>query len=185
MSLLVAGWVGDVLSIPLELTNAQSLGLSFLLGSFAVATLSDLKRLSAQREFLEVWVLFTLGVFAYDGVVLGMADWQAWPVPAIKWALIAGLGLASWQGLPFGLFDLARADVFACTAAAALMTPVLVVVFWVVLKLVATLLRPVLSRGTGPWPFMPVVTVSVVVVLAAGLLLPGGEVALIQWLPGA
>lgn len=171
MVLLVAPWVEEVLAFSLELTQAQTLGLAFLLGSFAVATLSDLKRLSAQREFLEIWVLFTAGVLAYDLTTTGMAGWVLWQVLAVKWGLILVLGLLSWQHVG-GIFRLARADVFACTAAAALLSPLLVVAFWIVLKVGAFALRPLLQRGHGPWPFMPVVTLAVLIVLGVALFVP-------------
>src|SRR5262249_21194146 len=47
-------WLSQVVTVSPELSPLQRYGLAFLLGSFAVATLSDLRRLSAQREFLEV-----------------------------------------------------------------------------------------------------------------------------------
>lgn len=171
MVVLVAPWVEEVLSFSLELTQAQTLGLAFLLGSFTVATLSDLKRLSAQREFLEIWVLFTLGVLAYDVVLSGTNAWALWQLVAVKWGVILVLGLLSWQHVG-GIFKLARADVFACTAAAALLSPLLIVAFWIVLKLAALVLRPLLQRGHGPWPFMPVVSVAVVIVLVLALFVP-------------
>lgn len=176
----MAAWLGEVFSVSLELTQPQLLGLAFLLGSFTVATLSDLKRLSAQREFLELWVLFTVGVFAYDVFGLWQDAWQLWQVPAARWGAILILCIVSWERVG-GLFHLARADVWACAAAASLLAPLLVVGFWLVLKVVAVALRPVLARGVGPWPFMPVVTVSVVLVGLAGLLAPGGDLALFGW----
>lgn len=175
---MAAPWVDEVLTFSLELTQAQTLGLAFLLGSFAVATLSDLKRLSAQREFLELWVLFVLGVLVYDLVTRGMADWQTWQVPAVKWGLIVLLGVLSWERVGV-LFRLARADVFACMAAAALLSPLLIVAFWLVLKLVAFALEPVLSSGRGPWPFMPVVTVAVLIVLGVALFVPLPAVSIV------
>jgi hypothetical protein len=33
--------------------------LYFVLGSYAVATLSDLKRMSAQSEFVSIWAIIT------------------------------------------------------------------------------------------------------------------------------
>src|SRR5262249_38676771 len=51
-------WLPDWLTPALELAPMQQFGLAFLLGSFTVATWSDLKRLSAQREFVEIWLLF-------------------------------------------------------------------------------------------------------------------------------
>lgn len=174
-------WVDEVFGFSLQLTQAQLLGLAFLLGSFAVASLSDLKRLSAQREFLEVWVLFGLGVLLYDAITLWQAGWELWQVPTAKWLAIATLAALSWEKVG-SIFSLARADVWACVAAASLLSPLLVLGFWLVLKLVAMLARPLLARGPGPWPFMPVVTLSVVLVLSAGLLAPGGEFALFGWM---
>lgn len=178
---MAAEWISELFRLSLEFTQAQLLGLAFLLGTFAVASLSDLKRLSAQREFLEVWVLFAIGVFAYDGFTLWQADWLLWQVPAAKWLAIATLAVLSWQRVGV-VFHLARADVWACVAAASLLAPLLVIGFWLVLKLVAAVARPLLARGVGPWPFMPVVSISVVLVAAAGLLAPGGDLALLGWL---
>lgn len=166
--LLLAPWVTAAMDLGLELGQWRMLGLAFLLGSFVVATLSDLKRLSAQREFLEVWVLFVLGVLVWDVVQAGRRDWELWQVPALKWGLILVLGVLSWQKVG-PIFRLARADVFACAAAAALLTPVLVVGFWVVLKVLAMVLGPMLARGRPYWPFMPVVTGATVIAMAVGL----------------
>jgi len=47
-TILHIAWYGIALS------TFQLYGLIFLLGSFTVATLSDLKRMSAQRELLEI-----------------------------------------------------------------------------------------------------------------------------------
>lgn len=176
-----AAWVDEVFRLSLEFTQPQLIGLAFLLGSFAVASLSDLKRLSAQREFLEVWVLFGLGVLVYDGVTLWQAGWELWQVAAAKWGVIAVLATLSWERVGV-VFSLARADVWACVAAASLLAPLLVIGFWLVLKLVAAVARPLLARGAGPWPFMPVVTLSVLVVMTGGLLAPGGDLALLGWL---
>jgi hypothetical protein len=167
--LLLAPWIEEAMSAALDLGQWRMLGLAFLLGSFAVATLSDLKRLSAQREFLEIWVLFTLGVLAWDLVQTGRRDWEGWQVPALKWALIFVLGLLSWHKVG-PIFRLARADVFACAAAASLLNPILVVGFWIVLKVFALVLGPILARGRPYWPFMPVVTCATVVAIGAGFL---------------
>lgn len=168
---MVSAWVEETFQVSLALTGSQALGLAFLLGSFAVATLSDLKRLSAQREFMEIWVVFTLGVLAYDVFTSWQAGWELWQTEVIKWGLIALLGVLSWERVGV-LFRLARADVFACAAAVALLSPVLVIAFWVVLKGVALVLRPLLQKGRGPWPFMPVVSVATLAVLGVGVLAP-------------
>ena len=61
-----APWLKEAFDLSLNLTHGRQLGLAFLLGSFSVATWSDLKRLSAQREFLEIWLVFLVGMLGYD-----------------------------------------------------------------------------------------------------------------------
>src|SRR5437667_12004776 len=94
----------DVLTLALRLSQWQQLGLAFLLGSFAVATWSDLKYLSAQREFLEVWLFVVVAAVGHDAwrAYHGQADWG---MLVLRWALIAALSLASYQevGLLFRL----------------------------------------------------------------------------------
>ena len=161
-------WLDEALSVALRLTLWQQFGLAFLLGSFTVATLSDLKRLSAQREFLEVWLLFVLAVLAFDA-------WRAHdgrasvPVFFFKWGLILGLSVLSLKRVGV-LFRLAVGDVAALAAAACLLTPVLVVIFYLTAKALAVVLGPVLARGRRVYPFMPVVTLATLAVLALGWL---------------
>jgi len=161
-------WLPDWLTPALELAPMQQFGLAFLLGSFTVATWSDLKRLSAQREFVEIWLLFALAMLGHD-------VWRAHggEVPGLrvglKWGLI---GLASILSLrPVGvLFRLAPADVAALAAAASLLSPVLVVVFYAVARALAAVAGPLLAGGRSAWPFMPVVTLATFAVLALGWL---------------
>src|SRR5262245_22499666 len=94
----VPPWLSEVLMPALSLSYWQQLGLAFLLGSFAVATWSDLKRLAAQREFLEVWLFFLLAVFIHDVFQAYRGNFETATV-VLKWALIAGLALVSWQGI--------------------------------------------------------------------------------------
>ena len=161
-------WLDEALSVALRLTLWQQFGLAFLLGSFAVATLSDLKRLSAQREFLEVWLLFLLAVLAFDA-------WRAHdgrasvPVFFLKWGLILVLSVLSLKRVGV-LFRLAPGDVAALGAAAALLTPALVVIYYLAAKGLALALGPVLARGRPNWAFMPVVTLATLAVLALGWL---------------
>ncbi len=63
--------------LSLALSQFQLYGLIFLLGSFSVATLSDLKTMTAQREFMEVWILFILAFLAYD-VYIGYTHGAGW-----------------------------------------------------------------------------------------------------------
>lgn len=154
-------------SFALHFSFWQQLGLAFLLGSFAVATLSDLKRLSAQREFLEVWVVFVLVVLAYDAYekhrgLLGNG------VLAAKWGFIAVLSLLSWKRVGV-LFRLAIGDVAALAAAASLLTPLFILIFYAVAKVIALVVGPALSRGRPAWPFMPVVSLATLVMLLAAV----------------
>jgi hypothetical protein len=148
------------------LSQPQLYALAFLLGSFAVASLSDVRRMSAQREFLEIWLLVIAALLAYDIYnIYNGADWQ---LALVRWVLIIVISMAShqWTGL---LFSLARADVAACAAVAVLLSPVLIIVFYVVLKLLDLLMRPFLRAvGSGDaYPFMPVVLVGTAATAAA------------------
>src|SRR5215471_3285747 len=80
-------WLPDWLTPALDLGPAQQFGLAFLLGSFTVATWSDLKRLSAQREFVEIWLVFTLAMLGLDvwSVHVGGMPLER---AGIKWGLI-------------------------------------------------------------------------------------------------
>lgn len=150
--------------LALDLSLEQRYGLAFLLGSFTVAALSDVRRMAAQREFLEVWVLAAVALLALD---LARADWRFTTLTGVKWGLI--LLLAVLSTTRFGiLFRLARADVAACTAAAALLPPLLIVVFWALLKTLALVLAPVLAKRDGSYPFLPVVTLATLAVLVIG-----------------
>jgi hypothetical protein len=162
-------WLESTLNLSLKLTTWQQFGLAFLLGSFTVATLSDLRRLSAQREFLEIWLIFlvaVLGLEVYD-VHSGKADLA--PV-AVKWGLIALFSVLSLARVGV-LFRLATADVAALAAAASLLTPVLVVLFYLAAKGIALVIGPLLARGKPFWPFMPVVTLATLALLVLGWLI--------------
>jgi hypothetical protein len=159
-----------MLTMALQLSHWQQLGLAFLLGSFAVATWSDLKYLAAQREFVEVWLLFLAAALGYDA-------WRGWrelgpDATVLKWALIAGLSVLSLRRVGV-LFRLAWGDVAALAAAASLLPPLLVVALYGAAKLFALALGPALARGRPSWPFMPVVSLATLAVLALGGLTAG------------
>jgi len=154
--------------LSIHLAAAQIYGLFFLLGTFTVASLSDLKRLSAQREFLEVWLGFILIMFLYD--VYTKSDPN---ILALKWILIAGFAVLSSRKVG-KIFSLAKADVAAISAAAALLNPFYIVIYYIVLYLTDKVLAPVLSgkfRGLKKkaYPFLPVVLVATLFVLLIGL----------------
>jgi hypothetical protein len=162
-------WLGEMLTLALQLSHWQQLGLAFLLGSFAVATWSDLKYMAAQREFLEVWLFFLLVVLVYDFAQVH-AGRVGIALVLFKWGLLCALSLLSLRRVGV-LFRLAHGDVAALAAGASLMSPVLIVIFFLAAKGFALVLEPTLARGRGFYPFMPVVTLATLTVLGLGLLL--------------
>jgi hypothetical protein len=158
----------DGLTLALRLAEWQQFGLAFLLGSFAVATWSDLKHLSAQREFVEIWVVFLLAVLAFD-VWHARHTGEGWETPTLKWVLIVIFSVVSLRQVGV-LFRLAPADVAALAAAASLLPPALVVLFYLVAKALSLAVGPLLARGRRYWPFMPVVTLATLGALALGWL---------------
>lgn len=147
-----------------DLSRWAAYGLFFLLGSFVVASVSDVKHLSAQREFMDVWWLFAGAMLVLD---LNGAHWRLDAVIAVKWALIVLLSALSHRRVGI-VFRLATGDVAALAAAASLLSPVLVVLFFLIVKLASYPLAPLLARGRNVYPFMPVVTAGTVGVLALG-----------------
>src|SRR5262245_51721778 len=97
-------WLSEL--VTLSLSNWQQLGLAFLLGSFAVATWSDLKYLAAQREFVEVWAFFLLAVLIHDFIQTSNGPYSV-RFTVIKWLLITALSVASLRQVGW-LFRLAR-----------------------------------------------------------------------------
>ena len=156
---------GDFLDyLALDLSRFEVYGLFFLLGSFAVATLSDIKHMSAQREFMDVW-------WAVAAILLGIQLWAADFQPRApliaKWALVALFGLLSHRRVGLWL-RLATADVAACVAAGMLLSPGLVLAFFLLLKVLAWPMSKLLARGKPAYPFMPVISLATVAILALG-----------------
>jgi len=152
------------LMMQLSLTQFQLYALSFLLGSFVVATWSDLKHMSAQREFLEIWLMIAFVLFAYDAYLIKeTGDY----IPIIlKWAIIFISAFISHKNIGI-YFHLATGDVIACMAAAAILPAGLAFVFFFILKPIDMMLKPVL-KITGSkrgYPFMPVILVSILAVI--------------------
>ncbi|MEA3201473.1 MAG: hypothetical protein QOE90_2901 [Thermoplasmata archaeon] len=148
-----------------DLSAWEVYGLFFLLGSFVVATLSDVKHLSAQREFMDVWWAFAVLMLA---IQLYAADWRPELPFYLKWGLVLVGALLSHRTLGLWL-RLATADVAAIVAAASLFPPLLVVAFFVLLKLLAWPAARLLARGRPAYPFMPVVTVATLLLIALAL----------------
>ncbi len=130
----------EEMNISLELMPWQQFGLAFLLGSFAVATWSDLKRLSAQREFVEIWLLFVFAIMALD-LYHAYRGQASMPIIGLKWGLFAIFSLLAVRRIGI-LFLLTPADVAALAAAASLLTPALVILFYAIAKLIALVIGP-------------------------------------------
>jgi hypothetical protein len=151
-----------------SMDQLQLYGLAFLLGSYSVATLSDVKRMSAQSEFVSIWAVITIGLFVIDVYLMGINS-LAWEIFTVKWLVIVLFSLISHERV--GLyFRLATGDVVAIMAAAALLTPLLVVLLYILLKVVDVIMAPGLaSFGTKTaYPFMPVIFVATIIVLLIG-----------------
>jgi hypothetical protein len=161
--------LAQMLTLARQLSHWQQLGLAFLLGSFAVATWSDLKYLAAQREFLEVWLLFLFAVLIHDAVAVRAGTLPMAPTVG-KWLLLAVFSVLSLRRVGV-LFRLAVGDVAALAAAASLLSPILLVCFYVIARGLAMVLGPILARGAPVYPFMPIVTLATLAVLALGLLM--------------
>jgi hypothetical protein len=148
-----------------SLGQLQLYALVFLLGSFSVAALSDVRRMSAQREFVEVWAIVVLALLGYD--LYRIYQGADWTLPAVKWAIILAISVAAHQSTGL-IFSLALGDVAACAAVACLLQPVLAILFYVILKLLDLAMGPFLRmRGIGgAYPFMPVVLVGTMAMAA-------------------
>jgi len=153
---------------PSAVTSIQFYGLVFLLGSFTVASLSDLKRMAAQKEFAEVWVAFCFLAFCYDFIRLGETE----PVIfAAKWAMILLFAVLSWKYLGI-ILSLSEMDLAAACAAMSLLNPLYIAGYYVLLVLFKIILRPILGRfGDGiAMPFLPVVLIATGIMLFAARL---------------
>ena len=157
----------QTLSYSLILSWWQQLGLAFLLGSFAVATLSDLKYLSAQREFVEVWLLFLVVVLGFEIYDLRRGLVEPFPF-YVKWGLIALLSLLSLNRVGV-LFRLAVGDVAALAAVASLLPPSLILLLYGLAKVFGWAGQKLFPRRQY-LPFMPMVSLATLAVLALGLL---------------
>jgi hypothetical protein len=146
----------------IKLSNLQIYLLFFLLGSFTVATLSDLKHLSAQKEFFQIWILFVLvmlGTDIYHHFYVG----ENFIYFFIKWGLIL-------LALPLCfhyLGKIAWGDVWAKMAACSLFSPFLILIFMVLITLINKLTRFIwkIWRKGNYYPFMPVILLTTLFLL--------------------
>jgi len=148
----------------------QFYGFLFLLGSFTVASLSDLKRMAAQKEFAEVWVLFTLVFLGYDFYKLSSMPIEAF---IVKWSMIIIFAIFSWKY--FGVvLSLSEMDLTAACAAMALMNPALIAAYYIALIFFKILLKPILNNFGDDIsiPFLPVILTATTAVLLLARLYP-------------
>lgn len=150
----------------IKISSVQVYLLWFLLGSFTVATLSDLKHLSAQKEFLQIWLLFVLIVFVTD-IYYHYYLKQDIIYLVLKWTLIF-----VFMPLYFHYYGkIAWGDIFAKMAACSLLSPVFVVVFIVFINIIDRITRGLWQKcGRGQfYPFMPVIFLTTVILLFVSL----------------
>lgn len=156
----------------LTLTQNQLYTLCFLLGSFTVAALSDIKYMRAQKEFPEVWFFTIIVLSILDITKVGM-DITAY---AFKWLFILFVSILSYR--PVGiLFKLEISDVLASASVMALLNPVFIVIYLAILKAVELILSPILVRLFGyrqAYPFMPIVLTATLSTFFVGLWLIHG-----------
>jgi len=169
----IAGFLAQIFSFQ-ELATLQFYGFLFLMGSLTVASLSDLKRMAAQREFAEVWLLFSLAAFAYD--FLRLSGGLQPNVFFVKWLMIGLFALVSWRYFGF-ILSLSEMDLTAACAALSLLSPLLMVAYYLLLLSLNLLMKPFLKRfGDGiSIPFLPVILAASLAVLLVARLpaLPG------------
>lgn len=139
-----------------------------MLVSFFIASLTDLQRMSAQRIYFVFWLLIIVVVLTYD-IYMAMES-EEWLMVAVKWGLIMLFAILS-NSLIGIYFKLAKADVAACVAAACLLTPILIILLFILLKVSDFIMRPVLRffGKKDAYPFMPVVLVGLLSTLAVSI----------------
>lgn len=146
------------------LIQLQLYGLVFLLGSFTVATLSDLRRMAAQKDFAEVWAAFTLLFLLYDVYHID----QASPIMlAGKWLLIAFFIIASLK-ITIHWYVLSLMDISAVTAVMSLLDAPHVLLYYFITIVLKELMNPILKKfgDAGAYPFLPVVLASTAAIFA-------------------
>jgi prepilin signal peptidase PulO-like enzyme (type II secretory pathway) len=153
------------------LVEPYTYGLFFLLGSFTVASLSDVRRMSAQSEFLHIWLAVVVVLFFLDIYQLREQPMDRF---IVKWVAISLLSVLSSKYVG-AFFRLEWGDVCAIAAVCGLLSPLLVLLFFAILKVVDRVMRPFLRHfgREGAYPFMPVVAVATLVTIPIAALLQG------------
>ncbi|MFC2154362.1 hypothetical protein ACFLRC_02630 [Candidatus Altiarchaeota archaeon] len=147
-------------------TSIQFYGLVFILGSLTVASLSDVRRMAAQQDFAEVWIVFSALMIAYDFYRVAALKLPIYSF-ALKWLLIFLLTYFTYF-YQNSFLRLSLMDVTAIAAVNSLFTPALIVIFIIALLLSAELLRPFLVRygDGGAYPFLPVILSATIIMFA-------------------
>jgi hypothetical protein len=151
--------------------DLQIYGLVFLLGSLTVSSLSDLRRLAAQKDFSEIWGFFTILLLTAD--VYFTLDGQSNPTAvAVKWTMIFIFIAATTTHY----FNISTMDVTAVTALLSLLNPLEILLALILILLTAELLKPILKQFSeaGAYPFLPIVLITNTIILSY-LLLGGPE----------
>jgi len=155
----------------------QLLGMAFVLGNFFTATADDLDHMASTKGFLKTWTLIVIVVLGLDigDLLWGGYNFNRDMVPFIvKWVLLMVLCILSHMNVG-AIFKLATGDVLAIACAGALLSPILILFFFLILKLIDLVEKPLLRKfGDGDaYPFMPVVFTSYAILLLIGLWLNG------------
>lgn len=172
--LIPPGW--DLWFYP-SFSLLQLLAMAFVLGNFFTATADDIDHMSSTRGFLKTWSIIVGVVFALDITDL---LWEGYEVNTelipfiVKWVLLMVLCTLSHMNIGV-IFHLATGDVVAMASAGALLSPFLIIIFFIILKVVDFIERPILKRfGSGDaYPFMPVVFTAYGIMLLIGLWMAG------------
>ena len=124
--------------------------------------------MSAQRIFFVFWLLIVAVVLIYD-IYMAMES-EDWLLMAVKWGLISLFAILSNSVIGI-YFKLARADIAACVAAACILTPVLIILFFILLKIADLTMTPILRLfgKDNAYPFMPVVLIGLLSTLAISI----------------
>ncbi len=149
-----------------EMSIYQIYALFFLMGSLTVASISDIKNTAAQKEFFHFWLVFT-GVMFFVDIYPNIIEGQYFAVFSAKWIIIAVFCILSSRSVGV-FFGLAKMDVAAVAAISSLFNIYSVIIFFVLLKVVSLIERPLLSSDER-YPFLPVVLTSALIILLANL----------------
>ncbi|MFH1722091.1 MAG: hypothetical protein ABH950_05750 [Candidatus Altiarchaeota archaeon] len=150
--------------LDINLTLIQVYGIIFLLGSLTVASLSDLRRMAAQKDFAEVWIIFSALGLLYDLARIVYSEFGLLSF-CLKWAVIAAIGYLAYSPR-ISFMSLSFMDVAAIVAVNSMLNPALIVGFLVVLIISSEFMSPIMrSYGSmEAYPFLPIILFSTVII---------------------